>query len=454
MFEWFKKNKIEPTIETKALSGPQVLFEGSPLFISLKGCANALGGYKNKVVFAVTNALVNKLLEVPILVSKDRNAKQANYFRNGKGLNPERLHMAKALGLQELDDHDIIALLESPNDYQTGIEFRRAFWFNKLLSGAGIVWVERAGDLSRKSGKPKALHVLPTYRVVVNESKDWKSPVDTYTFTSHTGASVEIKPENIMYSGSWNPDSTYKGYDPFLTIGGTVDKNNVNDLAQLAAFKNGGTGILFSSDTVTDGVGGVSDKMSPENMSQLKETIIREYAGAANNKRMHFTNGFVNVTSFGDTLADLKMIEASEDDVKGICAFFGISPIIIGEGKSNTESNVVQAYKSLVTNNIVPKLREFDQAFNKFSKDWYKDGRVKISHDITEFSELMPNMELVMKVYGNNPAVILNELRLMLGLDERTEEIFKKSYIQSGFVPLEDAGFTNAYSQPTNSNNG
>lgn len=448
MFKWFKKDSVEQKSATSITN----VFHDSPFFAGLVASNSAIKGYKNKVVYSVTNALVNKLLEVPIIVTKDGNEKQAKYFRHGKSLNPERLHMAKALGIQEQQSHELLDLFENPNDYQSGIDLKKAFWFNKLLSGAGILWVERGSGLTRKKSI-KAIHCIPTYLVRIEESDDWKNPVKRYWFSTPLGGQeLELKVSDVMYCGSYNPESMFKGYNPFNSAGSVVDKNNINDLAQMAAFRNGGTGILFSSDTVTDGVGGVSDKMSPENMAMLKDTIAREYAGAANNKRMHFTNGFVNVTSFGDTLADLKLIEASENEVKEICGIFQVSPIIIGEGKSNTESNVVQAYKSLVTNNVVPKLREFDQAFNRFSKDWYKDGVVKVAHDITEFAELMPNMELVQKVYGNNPAVTLNELRLMLGLDERQEELFKKSYIQSGFVPLEDAGFTNAYSQPQNSN--
>lgn len=450
---WFKKEKAIGSVATKSLDTAQVLFEGSPFFLSLKNCSSALMGYQNKIVYAVTNVLVTKLLEVPILVSTDRDVKQAKHFRQSKALNAERLYIAKALGITEKPDHPLNELLDAPNQYQTGIELMGAFWFNRILSGYAVMWVERKGDLSRRGGQPVALHVIPSYQIQIVESGDWKDPIKEFRFTG-SGADVILKKEDVLYSAAWNPNSTFKGYNPFDTIGNTVDKNNLNDLAQMAAFKNGGTGILFSSDTVTDGVGGVDDKMTPEQMAQLKQTIMNEYAGAHNNKRMHFTNGFVNVTNFGDTLADLKLIEASETEVKEICAVFGVSPILIGEGKSNTESNVVQAYKSLVTNNVVPKLREFDQAFNKFSKNWYKGETVKIAHDITEFAELMPNMELVKKVYGDNAAVILNEYRLMLGLSERPEEIFKKSYIQSGFVPLEDAGFTNSYSVTQNNNNG
>lgn len=414
--------------------------------LSLQDCNTALDGYSNKVVFAVANVLVTKLLEAPLLVSKVTDAKHANRYMTTKSLNPERLFISKQLGLEEQTEHPLVELLDAPNDYQSGIELRRAFWFNKVLSGTGVLWVERHGDLARGgiAGTPKAIHCLPTYMVKAVTTGDWKSPIKHFEFTVD-GKTHVLSKNDVLMSTNWSPDSMFLGWSPFKSIGGVVAKNNLNDKAQEAAFINGGTGILFSSDTVTDGVGGVSDKMSPEQMEALKKVITEEYAGASNNKRMHFTNGFVTVQSFGDTLADLKLIEASESEIKGVCAGFGVSPILIGEGGSNTESNVVQAYKSLVTNNVVPKLREFDQKFNVWSKGWYKSAPVFVAHDITEYAELMPNMELVNKVYGSNPAVTLNEFRKLLGFDTKKDPLYEKSYIQSGFVPLEDAGYTNAY---------
>ena len=402
-------------------------------------------GYRNKIVFSVVNLLVNKLTETPLIVANVKDKGKANKYLKSAAVDGTRLHINKVLGFKEVEDHELNAILEIPNNYQTRIEFEMAYWFNRILFGRSFIYVEKYSRGHRNAGKPRSLHVLPSQMVEVIVNKgNFTDPIEGYRFT-YDGKQYIYPKDSIMYDMSWSPSSHFESYNPWDTIGRNVKKNNVNEQAQEAAFRNGGTGILFSSDLLADGVGNITDKMTGEQMMMLKNAIQRDYAGASNNKRMHFTNGFVNVQSFGDTLADLELLKAHDKDVEAICGFYGVNPVLLYfMASGSTEANVNAAYKALVTNNVVPKLRKFDELFTRFSKEWYNE-EIKVYHDITEFSELLPDYAKVKEIYGGNPAISLDEYRVLIGFTALGTPEMQKHYITTGFIPLEDAGIGAGY---------
>jgi len=392
-------------------------------------------GYRNKIVYAVVNVLVRKLIEAPIIVSKvtsKKDLRKVKAYNFSQGNETGKYNLLQAKALEELEDHPLITLLDIPNQYQTGIELRKAFWFNYELTGDGYLFVERIGD------RPVFLHCLPSDRVVPRrEGNDWRKPITGYKFSSWTGETIELPMEDLMHMPKWSPnDPLQGGFSPLQAVGSNVAKNNQNDIAQGAAFKNGGTGTILSSDVIVDN-GTAHSKLSVEQVKSIKETIQRDWTGVENNGKFHVTNGLVKVDKLGDTLVDLNAINADNQDAVRIAAGWGVSPILIGDMTGGTDANVAGAYKALVTNVVVSELREFDAKFRQFSAEWYKGERLHPSHDLTEFSELAPDLVQMKAVYGDAWYVTGNEKRKIFNMDEDSNPNMNKFLVPSGLMDLD-----------------
>lgn len=87
-----------------------------------------------------------------------------------------------------------------------------------------------------------------------------------------------------------------------------------------------------------------------------------------------------------------------------------------------------------MTNNIISKLRKFDQKLYKTIRQWYSN--VIPCHDLTEFSELAPDLELMAKVYGQ-PLLTNDERRAVFNYDELKEggDII---LVPAGYMKLQD----------------
>lgn len=403
-------------------------------------------GYQNKIVYAVVNVLVRKTIEPPVIVSKiisEKNLHRLKGFVFGNHNQDGKYNVLQVKALDELDEHPLIDLLDEPNNYQTGIELRESFWYNYYLTGDGFLFVEK------NDGKPVFIHCLPSDRVsLYREGNDWRMPVTRLVFNAWDGTNIPIPLEDVMHMARWSPlDPLQGGFSPLQSVGSAVAKNDENDLMQGQMYKNGGTGTIFSSDTLVQD-GKSYSKLSVEQVNKIQKTIDIDYAGVKNAGKMHVTNGYVSVQKYGDTLVDLNAINADNQDAVRISAAWGVSPVLIGDMTGGTENNVKAAYKSLVTNTVIPELRKFDKKFKKFMSKWYKGERIDVSHDLTEFSELAPDLELMKKVYGDAWQVTGNEFRKIINLDVSDNPNMDKFLVPMGLTDLDSLMVDDFYNTP------
>jgi len=421
--------------DTKSYYMPGVqMIIGGAFNWNYKSKNSQLKGYENKIVYATVNVLVKKLIETPIIVSKIKSEKDLLRIKSFNPTNNEqgKLNVLKIKALEEMPEHPLNDLLNNPNDYQIGKELLESFWFNYELTGDGFLFVEKNGD------KPVFLHSLNPDRIsLYREGNDWRKPVTKYVFNAWDGTSFEIPIEDLLHLKKWSPlDALQGGWSPMQSVGGVVSKNDEKDLAEGSAFKNGGTGTIIGSDILVH-EGKSYSKLSVEQVQSIKETILTDYAGARNNGKIHVTNGTVNVQKYGDTLVDLNTINADNQDAIRISAAWGVDSCLIGDKTGGTENNVKAAYKALVTNTVVPELRKFDAKFKQFSKTWYRGERLDISHDLTEFSELAPDLKLMKDIYGGSWQISGNEFRRIVNMETSDNPNMDKFLVPAGLMDLD-----------------
>lgn len=373
--------------------------------------------YNNKIVYAGLNLLVKKLTEPEILINRIQNSKQNKLLKYySKSISNEQRALSKAQLFDELDQHELLDLLEKPNDYQTGIELREQFWFNYLYGDGFIIALnddpEAPGAESRRF-KPTKFMAINRNRVDVVRSEEKYKPIAYYRITLFNGEQIILFPDQVFHLQKWNPESYLWGAGFVFGSDKTIEENNQNTIARGANYVNGGRGTLFTSDTVEVG-GELKNKMSSDQMSTLKKTILEDMQGAHNNGRMKFTNGYVKPIPYGDTLAEMQLIDADKANWKDVYAVLGIPVSLTPTGDGLTDTNQAAAYKGLVTNTIIPDLRKFDLKFKLFVSRWYPD--IIPCHDLTTFSELMPDLKLMAEIYGK-PKLTVDENRALFAYD-------------------------------------
>lgn len=415
---------IKPTGVTKFAGSPGGLlnfpFGSNFTWMGWNKTLQLQGGYGNKIVYAYANVLVTKLIEVPITVSeivKEREARKLASFNFGNNANKSgKYNIQEIKALRPMEKHPFINLMDSPNDYQTWIDLMEAFWFNYVISGDGYIWPERIVDGSR-AGEPVRLHVLPSNLVMpVRNQADINSTITYYQFTSWTGQIVRIEPEDLMHLSQWSPfDPVLGGYSPLVPGAKSIATNEANQEAQGRAYQNGSTGIIISSDVGGSDKEVAFHKMTEEQMRDIKETVNISWIGTINNKGTHVTNGAVVVNKLGDTLAELQLIEAEKSNWKDGGALFGVNPILVGDMSGGTENNVQVAYKALVLNNVIPKIRKFDAMLRKFANMWYPTDSIWIQHDVKSYPEITADQKLMKEIYGDADWIDQNEKRRLIG---------------------------------------
>jgi len=405
---------------------------GSRFQIGLDG----MSAYNNKIFYSATNILVNKLTEAPIMFSKKKATGSERKFNKfySKTISNEQRALIKAQSLEEVENHPLNALFDNPNSYQSGIELTQDFWHNYTF-GDGYLFFEGLGDLSRNQ-QPIAVHSLNRNRVEAVQSKDKFDNIESYIYTAWDGTQVPISKDRMLHLKHWNPNiSSLKGFGIDEVAKADINLSNQNTLAQGAAFVNGGRGTMFSSDIAVDNQGEVVEKMTAEQMTAVRDSQERLMSGSQNNRRQYWTNGYVNPQNYGDTLAELELVKSEDSSWKNIYATVGVPWALSPAASSVSENSIIVGYKSLVTNTAIPEIRKFDQKLNQTVKQWWPD--IIACTDITEFSELAPDLKLMKEVYGT-PLLTINETRSVFGWDDIDGDNGSVILAPTGLMNLDD----------------
>lgn len=160
-----------------------------------------LGGGFESVLDVVTMRTYKRNLYVYIAVSMVAKSVSKIEFDFYRLLNSQG-------DFEEMSDHEIIDLLNTPNSYLTRKEFVELSTLHYILTGDVFWYFERAG--ANGNGRLLAVHPLsPDYvEVVLNANK---SEVVAYKYQTQRGISV-LQPENVVHIKSIDPTNIVRGF--------------------------------------------------------------------------------------------------------------------------------------------------------------------------------------------------------------------------------------------------
>jgi hypothetical protein len=109
--------------------------------------------------------------------------------------------------------------------------------------------------------------------------------------------------------------------------------------------------------------------------------------------------------------------------------------------EASTDNNVLHLRKDFLTNAVLPEKYALRDAFNRHITPLFNKGGKKyiIDVDLSQISELQPDLKTLSEWLNLSPEVTLNERRLMKDLPPSTDPLMDKVWINKNMVLLENA---------------
>jgi HK97 family phage portal protein len=378
-------------------------------------------------VFSAVRVIIDKAKPCPWLLYEIKDQQKQAYYLNYRQ-KAEFIHKAKEFktkALNEIQTSPILDLLNKPNNFQTAMQFREdLFGFYNTL-GECFIYADMP-VLGRNAGRPNALYSLPPHLVEPIYSGDYKNPIKHYIFY-FDGKPQEIEPHRICHIKKWNPLYNYTGdglhaIAPIEVSRNLINREKANQKAQTRAYINGGRAFLISAEQPAAD----QETMTQEQLDILNDRIKEKLQGPENYMNIQATSASVKVHNIGDSVADMKLIEADKEDLRKVCMIFNVDPILLGLKDGAKYDNQEGAYKALVTQVVMPQQNDITEALNCWLVPMMNKGddsrKLFLEADGEFYPELQPDAKLMREIYGSGHFTT-NEFRSTIGWDAHPDDV-------------------------------
>lgn len=257
---------------------------------------------------------------------------------------PLHLYRPDGDGWKEQYDARVIRVIEHPNYYQTGYEFRWCMGFNYELFGVAYAIIER--DLG---GRIVSLYPVSPRNI----SRVTLADGTLGYFYAPTGQALGEK--DIL-----KISHTPVGYREYLAPLYYADRD-----VEIAASNKQLQKSFFDKGTSLGGVVTVPKGTKKEVKDEIKNTIQAGYAGSANAFKTMVIEDSMKYEAFRFSEGDTKnLIDAQKWSVEEVARRFGVPASWIGDTSNATVGNSEQQGMYLVTYALQPRFISWETALN------------------------------------------------------------------------------------------
>ncbi|MCI5073510.1 phage portal protein [Oricola sp.] len=272
-------------------------------------------------------------------------------------------------GAREVPEHELLALIDRPNQRDSRAAFLEALYGQLLLSGDAFV--ERAGE-----GGGAALYLLRPDRVsVVTDDQGWPAAVEHRAGTAKRRIPFEGEDgvTRLLQLSRFHPLDDLRGLAPLEAALMALDIHNAAGAWNKALLDNAArpSGALVYAPAE----GG---NMAPEQFERLKRDLEADYAGAANAGRPLVLEGGLDWRAIGMTPKDMDFVEAKHAASRDIALAFGVPPMLLGIPGDATYANYAEANRAFYRLTVLPMVTRTADAFARA----FGAGRVRLTPDI------------------------------------------------------------------------
>jgi HK97 family phage portal protein len=400
----------------------------------------------NADVYAIVSFLARKASSIPWAVYRlKEGSKSKQALTRYKALTKGPIAFEQAIMNRKMamDDSEPIEgtplanLISRPNPNQGQDQFFENLFGYRFLTGEGPVW-GNDGESDNPKSEILEMFCLPPQLLDIEPD-----PSDLYGLLGYrlnaTGRFIPLAKEDVMFWKSWNPvfdaytRDHLRGVSPIKAawniylMGKEAQKAAANQMA------NGGAkGAL-----VPKAIGNVIPMISELQAAQMQ----RELANRVNNNSVEGTVAMLQTPweylNFGLTANDMQLIDTMKFSLEQWCRVFGL-PVVLFSADSMADNNYQNALRDLVTNTIVPMCSQLRDELNRWLGPRMGQGAY-IDFDIMALPELQKDIDKLVSGLTNASWLTMDEKRMAMNYDALGGP-FEKAYVNSGLVPLDQAG--------------
>lgn len=373
----------------------------------------ALEGYsRNVVAFRCVNLVANALASV-----------EPQLYKKGKA------------GLEKVENHELLTLIERPNAAQSCREFLSGLASDFQVGGNAYVLGtgldkggKRPGELQPLNPGKVRVEPGPGFFPARYEYRPNASVVTAFPVDQVTGRSA------VLHLKTYNPLSPWCGLSPITAAAFGIDQHNQAGAWNQALLQNGArpSGALVVKDSE-----GKAAELSEEQYARLKEQIDAQFAGAGNSGRPLLLESGLEWQEMSLNPKDMDFIEGKHSAARDIALAFGVPPMLLGIPGDATYSNMFEAKLALWTDTVLPMLGLILDGFNRWLVPLYGDD-LYFWYD----EENIPALEPLRKQKADRieaaRSISINEKRRAMGYDDT--EGGDVILVESSQVPLELVG--------------
>lgn len=328
-------------------------------------------------------------------------------------------------------------LLNNPNPRQTGLEFQSQCYFMTQLFGCAI------GFLDKPFGFPAieadSMWILPNWMVklYLNDEQLFfreQNPIKRVTITQK-GKEIDLPVENIFFLKDFTP-SLNTAFFPLSRIEPiSMAINNVIGAyeSRNVLIRRRGPMFIVSNGAGKDQFG--QSPMSPDEKAEVEHRFSNRYGALGKQLQALVTSASINVQTVGYDVGQLKLHEEVRESAVDICAGLSYPPFLLGLSDS-TYNNQAEASRGLYMETIIPEANNIDAQWNTLFD--CAANNITISRDFDHVSALQEDKRNAAQARRDadtayqmefvNNIITLNEWRMYLGEDKRTDEFGDKYY--------------------------
>jgi HK97 family phage portal protein len=239
---------------------------------------------------------------------------------------------------EEKKDHDILDLLDAPNDSMNGLKLKYLLSACLDLAGNSFLYLE---GVKNELAPPKAIHLMPADKVkVVIDRRSWPYQVLGYSMRLET-KEYTFKPYEVIHFDLPNASDYFNGYSPVMAGAEYIDNDNYAMEFNRKFFVNGARPAGFLE----------TDFVAETQLESLKIGFMDAHGGIDNMNKLGVLPKGVKWAPTGANPKDMDFKNMSEDMRDRILAMFGVSRTILGTAESDTNRACYDDQTEVLTEN-------------------------------------------------------------------------------------------------------
>lgn len=335
--------KAETSIENKLHEALYNFYgQGQAIWSSQNSTNYIRNGYQaNLNVYAIVSWITRKAAAVPFELVR------------GKGDDEEIV-----------DDHPVLDLLNTPNDYQGKFEFFEQYYGFRLLTGNTYLY-KLAPESGVNTGRPMELFTLPANLVEIVYSGKPLIPIRGYKLTGFWDK--EFTAEEIMHSKYANYDfehgQEWYGMSPIRAALKAVDKSNENFNAGKRMYQNlGANGLLYPK-----GLPESKPSLTDEQVAKSQKKLDKKIRGSDNFQRKVLVSSELGYLQFGMNADELQLIEDAQMTREDLCNVWHLPvEILNGQRSSGLNDGARQTARAIAYEDaVLPEVQAFCDEFTR-----------------------------------------------------------------------------------------